>query len=164
MGSLVAQALALAYPERVDRLVLVASATTFDTPLVRELEPAVNALPDPVPHDFALEFQSSTVHRPIPDDVLRVFVSESLLVPARIWAAALAGQIAFHSGGWLDRLTAPTLIVWGDHDSVVSRAEQDRLHRGIRGSKLVCYEDTGHAVQWERPQRFADDVIAFVRS
>ena len=57
----------------------------------------------------------------------------------------------------------PTLVVWGDHDAIVSRSEQERLRQGIARSTLRVFEDTGHAVHWERPERFADELVAFLR-
>jgi len=59
--------------------------------------------------------------------------------------------LAFHSEALLPRLRVPTLIVWGDHDAIVCRSEQERLRRGIRGSTLLVFEETGHAPHWERP-------------
>ncbi len=32
----------------------------------------------------------------------------------------------------------------------------------IPGSRLVVYEDTGHVVLWEQPERVAADVTAFI--
>lgn len=163
MGSLVAQELAISRPERVSRLVLIGSATTLDNPIIRELDEAVRQLGDTIPYEFVWEFQFSTLHRPVPDDFLRMAVSESIKVPARIWRDALAGQIEFHSDGRLGALTMPALIVWGDRDQIASRAEQERLLRGIRGSRFVEYVETGHALHWEQPGRFAGDLLSFLR-
>ena len=164
MGSLVAQELAISHPHRVARLVLVGSATTFDVQAVRELSQAVDQLEDPIPYDFAEGFQKSTIHRPVSDAFLRTAVGESRKVPARVWRDALAGVIGFHADGRLSRLTMPTLIVWGDHDQIGSRSEQDRLKEQIRGSTLLCYEDIGHAIHWEQPERFTRDILAFLRA
>jgi non-heme chloroperoxidase len=41
MGSLVAQAVALARPERILHLVLIGAASSFDNPVVRQLQAAV---------------------------------------------------------------------------------------------------------------------------
>lgn len=43
------------------------------------------------------------------------------------------------------------------------RADPLRLFAGICGSRLVVYPDTGHALHWELPQRFAADLTEFVR-
>ena len=57
----------------------------------------------------------------------------------------------------------PTLVVWGDHDAIVSRGEQELLRQGIGGATLRVFDDTGHAVHWERPERFADELLTFLR-
>jgi non-heme chloroperoxidase len=163
MGSLVALELALSHPERVGRLVLVGASDSFDTPLVGELERAVSELGDSIPREFVHEFQASTVHRSIPEDFLRGVVDESMKVPPRVWREALAGIIAFRSADRLSRLTQPTLIVGGDRDEIASPSAQERLHRAIRGSKLLRYHDTGHGPHWEQPERFSEELLAFVR-
>jgi non-heme chloroperoxidase len=162
MGSLVAQAVALAHPERVSHLVLIGAATTFDNPVVRELDAAVRNLHDPVPRDFVTEFQASTVYRPIPDEILARVVSESMKLPARVWREALAGVLAYRSGARLAHLTMPTLVVWGDRDEIAPRVEQNRVQEGIATSTLTVYQDAGHSPHWEQPQRFVDDLVSFV--
>jgi non-heme chloroperoxidase len=162
MGSLVAQAVALAHPERVSHLVLIGAATTFDNPVVRDLEAAVRDLRDPVPREFVTEFQASTVYRPIPDEILARVVSESMKLPARAWRDAMAGILTYSSGARLARLTMPTLVVWGDRDEIAPRVEQDRLRDSICTSTLTVYKDAGHSPHWEQPQRFVDDLGSFV--
>jgi pimeloyl-ACP methyl ester carboxylesterase len=163
MGSLVAQEVALARPDRVSHLVLVGSASTFDNPVARDLERAVQELDDPVPRGFVSEFQASTVCRPIPEAVLDAVVNESMKMPARVWRDAMAGILAHRAGARLGALTMPTLLVWGDRDEIAPRVEQDGLHQAMRGSVLAIYEDSGHAPHWEQPDRFARDVVAFVQ-
>jgi non-heme chloroperoxidase len=36
--------------------------------------------------------------------------------------------------------------------------------RAITGARLVVYENAGHALHWEEPERFAADLAAFVKS
>ena len=38
------------------------------------------------------------------------------------------------------------------------------LAAAIPGARLLIYPETGHAVQWERPERVADDLDAFLRA
>ena len=62
----------------------------------------------------------------------------------------------------LGAIAAPTLLVWGDQDTFVTRAEQDRLLSRFPGSRLLVYEGTGHAIHWEEPERFAADLMTFI--
>jgi rifampin ADP-ribosylating transferase len=41
---------------------------------------------------------------------------------------------------------------------------QDELLARIRHARLTVYQDTGHALHWEEPERFASDVATFVGS
>jgi non-heme chloroperoxidase len=121
MGSLVAQQVALDAPERVVRLILVGSATNMRSENVVQLQQAVNTLDDPVPPEFAREFQVSTIYHPVPDDFLNRVVAESLKLPAHVWRAALAGQLAADYTAQIHRIQLPTLVLRGDHDTCSHR-------------------------------------------
>jgi pimeloyl-ACP methyl ester carboxylesterase len=43
-----------------------------------------------------------------------------------------------------------------------SRADQDGLLKIIPGSQLIAYGNTGHALHWEYPERFAKDLSEFM--
>jgi non-heme chloroperoxidase len=163
MGSFVAQALALAAPERVSRLVLVGSAPSPDGPVTREVAAAVQRLEDPVDRGFVQAFQESTVHRPLAPHVLQTVVEESLKLPARVWRAAIAGMLCFDASERLHTLRMPVLILWGEHDAVFDRAAQEALRERIPGAQLGVYADTGHTPHWERPAAFTRDLVSFVR-
>ncbi|MGE0224334.1 MAG: alpha/beta fold hydrolase, partial [Acetobacteraceae bacterium] len=62
----------------------------------------------------------------------------------------------------LGRITAPTLIVWGDQDGFASRQDQDRLAGAIAGARLRVHAGGGHAPHWEDPARTASDLLAFL--
>ena len=79
-----------------------------------------------------------------------------------MWQAALDGVVAFDDTTELDRITAPTLLIWGDHDALVSREEQQRLEKAIPDARLIAYPETGHCPHWERPERVAADLDAFM--
>ncbi len=66
--------------------------------------------------------------------------------------------------GELSKIRAATLIVWGDRDALCPRRDQDVLLKAIAGSRLVVHEGAGHALHWERPERFAADLAAFAKS
>jgi non-heme chloroperoxidase len=100
--------------------------------------------------------------RRVPAALLDTAVRESLKVPARVWRDTFAGFLEDDFADELDRIQAPTLVVWGDRDTLSPHADQQTLLRAIAGSRLLTYEDHGHALHWEDPARFAADLVAFV--
>ncbi|MGH8894772.1 MAG: alpha/beta fold hydrolase [Actinomycetes bacterium] len=56
------------------------------------------------------------------------------------------------------RISALTIVIWGERDEVIPRGEAEALVAAVPGAELVVYEDTGHLVLWERPERVASDV------
>jgi non-heme chloroperoxidase len=163
MGSFVVRRVAQIHPDRVARLVLIGSAVTAANAVLREVQAVVRTLEDPLPPAFVREFQSSTVHVPLPEPFFEGIVAESLKAPARVWQGALDGVIAADDSGRLGRMAVPTLVLWGEQDALFSHEDQERLVAAIPGAKLMVYPDTGHSSNWERPERVAADLDAFVR-
>lgn len=166
MGSFVAQQVALRAHDRVERLVLVASATAPRTAVgIDELVETVRAFDAPhapVTERFARAFQEGTVHAPVPAAFMDEMVAGSLKPPARVWRAALDGMLdAAVPTGLADR-RIPTLLLWGDRDAYFPRSEQDALLRLLPTATLTTYPRTGHAPHWERPEAVARDLAAFI--
>ena len=163
MGSYIAQRFAIDHPERTLGLVLIGSFTSVrGNPSVVDLwASAVSKLLDPIDPEFVAGFQRSTVARPVPKAFLDTVVEESLKVPARVWKAALQGLFIADHTGELQKIRAPTVIVWGDRDEFFSRREQDALAAAIADSQLVVHPGAGHAPHWEEPERLAADLAAF---
>lgn len=61
-------------------------------------------------------------------------------------------------------ILAPTLILWGAHDSVLPRRHQEALAARIPGAVLKVYPGVGHLVLWECPDRVAVDSTEFLSS
>jgi non-heme chloroperoxidase len=164
-GTLIAPRVALDYPQRVNRLVLIGAANMgANNEAMLGLGEEVRALEDPVSPEFAREFQESTIHHPIPEEFLSMAVSESLKLPTRVWRDYMEGVILTPDhASRLGEINAPTLLVWGEQDAFFPREEQERLAREIPNAKLEVYPETGHAVHWERPEEFVRDLEAFMK-
>jgi pimeloyl-ACP methyl ester carboxylesterase len=165
MGTMVAENIAVERPERVLGLVL---AGTFGQPQracpgLLEVRAEFGDIQDPIARGVAHEFQASTTARPLDPGQLDVFVDESLKVPARVWREAFRAFPEVDYSAELRSLRAPALLVWGDQDVLIPRAEQDLLLDTLPDARLEVYEGTGHAVHWDEPERFAGDVAAFSR-
>jgi pimeloyl-ACP methyl ester carboxylesterase len=162
MGTFVARRAAQLAPDRVANLVLIGSAADPVNDVTREVAALLTELPDPVPLAFAREFQASTVHVRLPDAFFDGIVAESATAPAHVWRRTFASVMAFGDTADLARITAPTLLVWGSHDGLFDRAEQDRLVTAIPNARLIVYPDAGHCPNWERPERLVTDMVAFL--
>jgi pimeloyl-ACP methyl ester carboxylesterase len=166
MGSTNALRFAIDYPELTLGLVLVGGFATYRrNPSALEFwESTVSKLTDPIDPGFVREFQESTLAQPVPQAFLDTIVQESLKVPARVWRAAFEGFLEDDFTGELNRVKAPTLILWGDRDGICSGGDQEALLGAITGSRLVVYEGAGHGLHWEEPERFAVDLVTFAQS
>jgi pimeloyl-ACP methyl ester carboxylesterase len=164
MGSVVARRVAEVQPERVSGLVLIGAIETPMADAGTELRAAIQPFGDRVPEAFAREFQASTIHAPVPDAFFEQVVAESMKLPAPVWRAVLDGLLDADDSRDLARITAPTLLLWGEHDAYFPRDEQERLVAAIPDARLHVYADTGHSPHWERPADVASDLEAFMRS
>ncbi len=61
------------------------------------------------------------------------------------------------------RITAPTLVVWGEDDRFISCSYADIFAAKIRDACVRTIPDAGHLVGLERPEPYADAVLAWGR-
>lgn len=54
----------------------------------------------------------------------------------------------------LPKISCPTLIVWGAHDTLVPVKDAKRMQELIPGARREVFERTGHVAMLERPERF----------
>jgi non-heme chloroperoxidase len=163
-GGIVARRFAIDYPNRTLGLILIGSPLTLqDKPGVKALwDSTISELKDPIDSGFVRQFTKSQLNQQVPQTFLKTMLKENLKVPARVWIATLKGLLEDDSSEELDKLKTPTLIIWGDQDSIISRSEQETVLKRISGSRLVVYPGVGHALYWEEPARVALDIKAFI--
>jgi pimeloyl-ACP methyl ester carboxylesterase len=161
-GSVVARQAAIAHPERVAGLVLIGTGFPASNPVMRDLQHVLRDLPDPIPVEFAHDFQASTVYRAVPPEFFERIVAESLKLPPRLWRLAIDRLVEYDDTEQIARITAPTLLLWGDRDALFSRTEQDRFVAAVPAARLTVYAETGHCPNWERPEQVAGDITALL--
>ena len=161
-GSFVARQAAIAQPQRVSALVLIGTGFAASNPVTRELQNVLRDLPDPIPVEFARDFQASTVYRRVPPEFFERIVTESLKLPPRLWRLAIDRLVEDHDIQQLARIEAPTFLLWGDQDAVFSRTDQDRFMAALPAARLTVYEETGHCPNWERPEQLAADIADLI--
>ncbi len=78
----------------------------------------------------------------------------SVLATSRAWKANHLEQDAH-------LINQPTLIIWGDQDTVIPIKNGYKLHQEILNSRFVILKDCGHVPQEEKSQLFTDLVSEF---
>ncbi len=174
LGSIVAQTFAELWPESTRRLVLISSTgRSFGIPESGTQAVAaglpgwlasVQALQDPIDPDGAFmrdwwnismsvnpEFFSSRQRR------------DAAAIPARVWRA-IADQslIAVDLRSMLPRIQAPTLLIWGGQDSLMSQSGRDALQIGIARADVKIFAPLGHDLFWQDPRAVAAVLIGFL--
>ncbi len=164
-GGFIARRFAIDYPDRTLGLVLLGAPATLGDKagVVESWRSTFSTLTDPMDEGFVREFAESTMGMRVPREFVETTVRENLKVPAHVWKATFEGLMEYNSLDELHKITAPTLIVWGDQDEFLPRMDQERLESAIVGSQLVVYAGAGHVVYCEEPERTASDLTAFVR-
>lgn len=164
LGSFVAQKVAEQDTGHLDRLVLIGSGpgSPKDPAVHDAILETFSSLKDPISYTFARDFQAGTIYHPIPAWFFETMVGEAERVPAATWHGLATSLTADEPPEELRKIRVPTLIFWGEKDSIFSRADQDALVKLIPHATLKVYPDTGHALHWERPDRFAPDLLTFL--
>jgi pimeloyl-ACP methyl ester carboxylesterase len=164
MGGWIAAHYTAAFPDRVDKLVLVDAAgyvppKDFDTRVFFALNP--------------------TTREGMKVLIGKVFYNKAFQTDAAI-DMALAARFAAGDGFTIKSITEsiirgedflddtvktikrPTLIVWGREDGLTPVADAERFHKDIAGSKLVVFDQCGHAPNMEKPGEFNAAVLKFL--
>jgi pimeloyl-ACP methyl ester carboxylesterase len=165
LGSFVAQVVAQNDTDgRLSRLVLIGSGPgrPRDPAKPSALGSYFASVKDPIDYQFARDFQAGTAFTPLPPAFLETMIAEVQRVPAAMFHELANGAADPQHVEKLGRIKAKTLLLWGERDSMFSKTDQDDLLKIIPGSRLIPYPDTGHALHWEHPERFAQDLVAFM--
>jgi non-heme chloroperoxidase len=160
---LVARRVALDHPDRVSALILEASPSTLrgDARLADFVETVVSNLDDPISPDFARSLVVETSSENVAPDTVDLLAEELLKVPAHVWRETFTELLGYDDTDELPLIEAPTLLIWGDADALVSRDMQDHLARTIPNAQLLVYPDVGHTPRWDDRVRFRNDLARF---
>jgi pimeloyl-ACP methyl ester carboxylesterase len=63
----------------------------------------------------------------------------------------------------LPRIQAPTLLIWGGRDTVMSAAGREALRTGIPRSEVRIFPALGHDLIWQDPGALAAAITEFLK-
>jgi pimeloyl-ACP methyl ester carboxylesterase len=145
MGGLVAARLAVEAPERVARLVLVDAAfLSFDPGMAKRASGLVRAV----------GISSA--------DLVRLVARDSLRADPISLGLATIDLLKSDWRSTLSQIQTPTLIIWGELDTVTPLTIARQIAATIPDARLVIIPGAGHVSMWDRPNEFNDEVIRFL--
>ena len=164
LGGMIAQEVAAAAPERVDKLVLCCTtpggADAVPMPAVTlqlladsaSLEPAV----------ALRRFIENALGTPPDDGLVEELLRRRLADPPDPlgWQAQAAAGTTFP--GIAGSIAAPTLVLHGTEDNVVDHRNAELLADRIPGASVRLFPGTGHMFFWEQPDAFVAAVTEFL--
>jgi pimeloyl-ACP methyl ester carboxylesterase len=175
MGGFIAAEVAIQFPSRVSRLVLVSAAGISSTNIRRRPILLAGRIATAIATNTAAR-DRELASRPITRHLSLAFVARH----PKLLRADLAYE-GFFKGtskpGFDDALRAcldydftdrlpevrvPTLIVWGENDSIIPVRDANEFERLIPDSRKVVMQETGHIPMAERPQAFNDLLLEFL--
>jgi pimeloyl-ACP methyl ester carboxylesterase len=189
MGGRIALEVALVYPGRVGRLVIVNSlglgrpkiqpyypmmlVPRVGETLLRGMKQGLRWAPSPVIRRFAARFIGArgdlekTMSDAYLDDLREMYAAEGYQDAYLATVRSLANPRSYLGGldvtRRLDRIKAPVLIIWGADDPLLPVAQARRAHSLLPGSKLAVIEGAGHTPQAEKPEEFNKHLAAFLK-
>jgi len=164
LGSVVAQTFAELWPRATSRLILVSSTgTSFGAdessgkvgggglaPQVPGWLTGVARLQDPIDPEsaFMREWWQESI-RINPDFFSDRQRRDAAAIPAHVWRD-IADQTLLGDDlrRMLPRIRAPTLLIWGGRDTVMSEAGRNALRAGIKGNEARIFPSLGHDLFW----------------
>ena len=169
MGGRLAWRLAAEHPQRVDKLVLLAP-DGFASPgfeygkapevgfLVRLMK---HVLPKPV---LRASLAPAYADRTLIKDEMVDRYHDLLLAPGVRGAliARMQQLVLQEPTPWLQRITAPTLLLWGEQDTMIPVANAQDYLRVIPQARLVALPGVGHLPHEEAPSASLPALRAFL--
>jgi pimeloyl-ACP methyl ester carboxylesterase len=98
------------------------------------------------------------------DDEIRAYV-EAYSQPGALRGGFNCYRAVFRGGVQLagDPIATPTLILWGDSDSILPYAWTDNLPQYFTNMTLKKVEGVGHFMMREAPDRVNQEIISFMK-
>jgi pimeloyl-ACP methyl ester carboxylesterase len=173
MGAFTAAELAINFPQRVERLVLISPAglSTYNNPRalrflaqLRRFEHVIAAYNAWVASHADILARRARMR--LLEPALSLVTHHPDRLPAPFAAEFLRGlgtegfldgtqaNLNYDFRDRLGEIVCPTLIVWGARDRVVSARDATLFEQLIGDSRKVVLEDTGHMAMIERPAAF----------
>ena len=166
MGGTHALQLALDYPTRVEKLVLINTFSSMN-PANPKVLPYF-ALRFLLIHTMGLEAQAKSVAKRIfpkaEQEPFRLeYLNQISTVNPRTYRKVMRSLARFNVNRRLAEIRCPTLVISGENDTTVPLKTQAKLVEKIPGATQRIIPAAGHAVSIEQPETFNQILLEFLK-
>ncbi|MEU6576874.1 alpha/beta fold hydrolase [Streptomyces sp. NPDC046805] len=159
MGGMISQTIALAHPERVERMVLVDSISRMTYSRGRALLMAASTL---VPFKLFVAANIQRAFAPgYPREEIREYIRASADTPREVVMTLYGAMRAFDVLDRVGEIRIPTLLVHGYHDIQLPVRQMLRMAKAYPDA-VVRIIDAGHELPVEKPAELTEAVDRFV--
>ena len=167
MGGTHALQLALDYPKKVNKLVLVNTFSRLEFSNPASLP--YFALRFLLVHTLGLHTQARTVAKRIfsqpEQEFLRTeFIAQVVQADPKTYRSAMRSLARFNVVHRLHEIQCPTLVISGERDTTVPLKSQTRLAKSIPNARQIIIPNSGHAVTVEQYQAFNQVLLDFLHN
>lgn len=166
LGGMAAQELAIAFPDRVERLVLACTtpggehAYPMPAQTVELMQEAATLAPDVALRRFVENALAPGASAELVDEITRLRLANPPDLAG--WQAQAAAGATHDAFDRLASITVPTLLLHGTEDAVVDPRNSELLAERIPNARLELLSGAGHLFFWEQPPRTAALVTEFL--
>jgi pimeloyl-ACP methyl ester carboxylesterase len=108
-----------------------------------------------------IAWYASTV--PVDAEFLRRQRRDAAAIPVRVWLAILDQGLNLRDlQADLQRIRAPTLLIWGGMDNLFGARDRCSLQKALPQAEVRLFEKLGHNAYWEDPRAVASAINAFL--
>lgn len=165
MGGWIAAAFTIAFPERVERLVLADSTgyappANFDFKTLYGLNPSTR---EGMKQLVARVFFNPSFKS---DAMIDQFLAQRMSAGDGYTINSLIESVSRREDfldGQVNKIKLPTLIIWGRQDGLVLQAEGERLKNDIPHARFAVFDECGHFPQVEKASAFNTTVLQFLK-
>ncbi len=164
MGGVIAQRLALDFPQRIRSLVLVSTSSEVGQKSIVAWQRLADRIEregfDAQTADASRAFSPSFAQ--CHPELVAELGRRNAACDPKGYAAAARAVSDYNWTAELPRVTAPTLILQGLDDQLTPPGGSVKLSRALPYARLLLVADAGHTLPMEQPILFRDSALAFV--
>lgn len=170
MGGFIAQEMALSYPDMVDRLILVGTgmggsrSAKLSKPFWEKVAAEIAGKTPEQAYRIDMTLMTAPGFVEKHPDILDQSVCIRMKNPQPLYAflRQFAAASVFDINHLAQKISRPVLIILADQDPIFPIPLAEDYKKALPRAKMIIYENCGHAIPLEKPDRLSRDIREFL--